>query len=89
MAGIAVLLKHHSRRVSSLPAEPLEAIVDDVTHCPAAFQLLAKSLLLPGFRLDGLGHIPMFEAPGRIIEVITDFLEQHSTPIRAADPPAS
>jgi hypothetical protein len=29
MAGIAVLLKHHSRRVSSLPAEPLEEGVDE------------------------------------------------------------
>jgi hypothetical protein len=29
MAGIAVLLKHHSRRVSSLPAEPPEEGVDE------------------------------------------------------------
>ncbi|BBU24016.1 alpha/beta fold hydrolase [Mycobacterium xenopi] len=33
--------------------------------------------------LEGLGHIPMFEAPGRITEVITDFLEEYSPPIRA------
>ncbi|MGA8251502.1 MAG: alpha/beta hydrolase [Mycobacterium sp.] len=26
--------------------------------------------------LDGVGHVPMFEAPGRVTEVITDFLEE-------------
>ena len=26
--------------------------------------------------LDGVGHIPMFEAPERVTEVITDFLER-------------
>ena len=26
--------------------------------------------------LDGVGHVPMYEAPGRITEVITDFLDQ-------------
>ena len=40
--------------------------------------------------LDGLGHIPMFEAPGRVTEAITGFLEEHSSPLRAVeDPPAS
>jgi pimeloyl-ACP methyl ester carboxylesterase len=45
--------------------------------------------------LDGLGHIPMFEAPELVTEVITGFLEQHSLdehgrPLRAVeDPPAS
>jgi hypothetical protein len=45
--------------------------------------------------LDGLGHIPMFEAPGRVTEAITAFLDQHildehSTTLRAVeDPPAS
>ena len=33
--------------------------------------------------LDGVGHIPMFEAPGRVTEVITGFLDEHSPPIRA------
>ena len=27
-------------------------------------------------RLDGVGHVPMFEAPGRITEVITAFLDE-------------
>jgi pimeloyl-ACP methyl ester carboxylesterase len=128
-----------SRRLATLPISgspdgvsetDLEAIVDDVAHCPAYFQLLVKSLLLPGLldlartavpahlvicekdrvfpgprshryfeaqlpvgtqitRLEGLGHIPMFEAPGRITEVISDFLAEHSPPVRAVDPTAS
>jgi pimeloyl-ACP methyl ester carboxylesterase len=128
-----------SRRLATLPISgspdgvserELSAIIDDVAHCPAYFQLLVKSLLLPGLveladtavpthlvlcekdrvvpprrfsrhftthlpastlvtTLDGLGHIPMFEAPGRITEVITDFLEQYSRPTRVVSPPAS
>jgi pimeloyl-ACP methyl ester carboxylesterase len=45
--------------------------------------------------LDGVGHIPMFEAPARVTEVITAFLDQHSLdqhssrPSRAVEPPAS
>jgi pimeloyl-ACP methyl ester carboxylesterase len=127
-----------SRRVATLPISgrpdavseaELEAIIDDVAHCPAAFQILVKSLLLPGLvelaetavpahlvicekdrvfpgprssryftthlpagtritRLDGLGHIPMFEAPEQITEVISDFLNEHSAPVRAVNPPA-
>jgi pimeloyl-ACP methyl ester carboxylesterase len=121
-----------SRRLATLPvsASPdgvsdseLEAIVDDVAHCPAYFQLLVKSALLPGLlelahtsvpahlvlcgkdrvfpgprshryfqaqlpagtrltELDGLGHIPMFEAPQRVADVITSFLDEHIPPIR-------
>ena len=36
--------------------------------------------------LDGLGHVPMFEAPGRITEAITDFLDQCTRPPQAVDP---
>ena len=96
----------------------LSAIIDDVAHCPAYFQLLVKATLLHGLRelaqnsvpahlvicekdriipaprfsrhftkhlpdenhqvtkLDGVGHVPMFEAPGRITEVITGFIEE-------------
>jgi pimeloyl-ACP methyl ester carboxylesterase len=121
-----------SRRLATLPvsASPdgvsdseLEAIVDDVAHCPAYFQLLVKSMLLPGLleladtsvpahlvlcgkdrvfpgprshryfqaqlpagtrltELDGVGHIPMFEAPERVADVITSFLDEHIPPIR-------
>jgi hypothetical protein len=39
--------------------------------------------------LDGVGHIPMFEAPGRITEVITDFLDEYSRPMRAVEPPGA
>jgi pimeloyl-ACP methyl ester carboxylesterase len=39
--------------------------------------------------LDGVGHIPMFEAPERVTEVITGFLDEYSSPVRAIDPPAS
>jgi pimeloyl-ACP methyl ester carboxylesterase len=39
--------------------------------------------------LDGVGHVPMFEAPARITEVITSFIEECCPHIRAVDPPAS
>jgi pimeloyl-ACP methyl ester carboxylesterase len=128
-----------SRRLATLPISgspdgvtdsQLEAIVDDVAHCPAYFQLLVKSLTQPGLlelaqtavpahlvlcekdrvfpgprshryfqaqlpagtritELDGVGHIPMFEAPDRVTEVITDFLDQHSQPVRAFDQPTA
>jgi pimeloyl-ACP methyl ester carboxylesterase len=31
-------------------------------------------------RLDGVGHIPMLEAPGRITELIADFVDGHTLP---------
>jgi pimeloyl-ACP methyl ester carboxylesterase len=37
-------------------------------------------------RLDGLGHIPMLEAPGIITELIADFVDAHTEPERAAPP---
>jgi hypothetical protein len=41
-------------------------------------------------RLAGLGHVPMLEAPGRVTEVIVDFLDQCTQPSRRAiDPSAS
>ena len=130
-----------TRRLATLPIsgtpdgvsdEQLVAIVDDVAHCPAYFQLLVKSLWNPGLlelaqtavpahlvlcqkdrvfpaprshryfqaqlpqgtritKLDGVGHIPMFEAPDRVTEVVKDFLDEHRADQhrRAADPPAS
>ena len=33
--------------------------------------------------LDGLGHIPMLEAPGRITEVIAEFVDRQSRPQQA------
>ncbi|RUP06497.1 MAG: alpha/beta hydrolase [Mycobacterium sp.] len=38
--------------------------------------------------LENVGHVPMFEAPGRVTEVILDFLEEVSPPVRAMEPPA-
>ena len=43
----------------------------------------------PVTTLDGVGHVPMFEAPGRITEVISDFIDDCSRPMRAVNPPAS
>ncbi|OHU95649.1 alpha/beta fold hydrolase [Mycobacterium talmoniae] len=137
LLGPRVLRLPWSRRLATLPisgppdgvSEPeLVAIIDDVTHCPAYFQLLIKTLLLPGLvelaqtavpahlvicekdrvfpgprshryfqaqlpagsqitTLDGLGHIPMFEAPGRVTETITEFLDRYVPGAEA--PPAS
>jgi pimeloyl-ACP methyl ester carboxylesterase len=128
-----------SRRLATLPVSgspegvtdaQLKAIVDDVAHCPAYFQLLAKALLQPGLlelaqtavpahlvlcgkdrvfpaprshryfqaqlpastritQIDGVGHIPMFEAPARVTEVIDTFIAEHSSQNQAIDPPAS
>ena len=96
-------------------------IIDDVTHCPAYYQLLVKSLLLPGLQelaegsapthlvicekdhvlphprftrhftkhlpeateithLDAVGHIPMFEAPQRVADLIVSFVDRYATP---------
>lgn len=96
----------------------LRDIINDVSHCPAYYQLLVKSLLLPGLmeltdtriptylvicekdrviphprftrhflrhipeitevvEVDGVGHIPMFEAPERIASLIIGFLDRH------------
>lgn len=112
------------RRIATLPVSgpadgpshpDLVNLLDDATHCTAYFQLLVKTLRLPGLRelasvavptqlvlcekdrvfptprgneylianlppdtqvlrLEGLGHIPMLEAPGRVTEVIADFV---------------
>ncbi|MEO3760688.1 alpha/beta hydrolase [Mycobacterium sp. B14F4] len=108
-----------------LSDEDLLVIIDDVTHCPAYYQLLLKALLLPGLlelaegsapthlvicekdrvlphprftrhftdhlpptteitHLDDVGHIPMFEAPRQIADVIVGFVDRYATP-----PPAT
>jgi pimeloyl-ACP methyl ester carboxylesterase len=38
--------------------------------------------------LEDVGHVPMFEAPGRVTEVILEFLEEVSPPVRVLEPPA-
>lgn len=137
--GPRVLSLPFSRRLATyaISASPngvteaqLRGCIDDVGHCPAYAQLVAKALLLHGLRelmenevpaqlvlcekdrilpaprfsrhftthlppdhelvtLDGVGHVPMFEAPGRITEVITAFIDRHTQPVRAIEPPAS
>jgi pimeloyl-ACP methyl ester carboxylesterase len=37
-------------------------------------------------RLPGLGHIPMLEAPGRVTELIAEFVDAHTEPEREAPP---
>ena len=45
---------------------------------------------LPGhadvIELAGVGHIPMLEAPGRVTEVIADFVDAHTEPQRQESP---
>jgi pimeloyl-ACP methyl ester carboxylesterase len=108
----------------------LQEIIDDVTHCPAYYQLLIKALLMPGlmeltetsvpthlvvcerdrvlphprfsnhFRkhipdiekvteLDGVGHIPMFEAPQRVTDLIVEWVDAHAPPVRQSEAGAS
>jgi pimeloyl-ACP methyl ester carboxylesterase len=136
--GDRVLRLPLSRRLATLPltATPdgiserqLSGVIDDAVHCPAYFQLLAKSLLDPGLlqladtavpvqlvlcekdrvvparrfnrhftsylppgtkttRLDGVGHVPMFEAPERVAEVISEFVDECGA-ARRQRPPAS
>jgi pimeloyl-ACP methyl ester carboxylesterase len=40
-------------------------------------------------KLDGVGHVPMFEAPERVTEVISEFIDECTRPAQAANPPAS
>ncbi|WP_299561645.1 alpha/beta hydrolase [uncultured Mycolicibacterium sp.] len=132
LLGPRVLRLPVTRRLAALPvaAGPeglddaaLAQIIDDVTHCPAYFQLLVKALLLPGLlelastdvpthlvicekdrvlphprftrhftaqlpadtvvtHLDGVGHIPMYEAPGRVADLIVGWLDRHRGPER-------
>jgi hypothetical protein len=35
--------------------------------------------------LDGVGHIPMFEAPERIADLIITWVDAHTAPVRQAD----
>jgi pimeloyl-ACP methyl ester carboxylesterase len=126
--GPRVLRLPLSRKLAYLPVsatadglsdEDLRQIIDDVSHCPAYYQLLLKSLTTPGLlemadgsapthlvicekdrvlphprftrhfttqlpkdthitHLDGVGHIPMFEAPRRVADLIIDFVDRYA-----------
>lgn len=128
--GPRVLNLPLSRKIAYLPVSAtadalseadLIDIIDDVSHCPAYYQLLVKSLTLPGLmelaegkspthlvicekdrvlphprftrhfttylpedtqitQLDGVGHIPMFEAPDRVADLILGFVDRYATP---------
>lgn len=106
---------------AGLTDEDVADIIDDVAHCPAYYQLLVKSLTMPGLleiaegttpthlvicekdrvlphprftrhftsqlpsdtkvtHLDGVGHIPMYEAPQRIADLIVEFVDGYAAP---------
>ncbi len=112
-----------SASAAGLSDADLREVIDDVTHCPAYYQLLIKALLLPGLMeladtgtpthlvvcerdrvlphprytkhflrhipdidrvttLHGVGHIPMFEAPQTVADLITAWVEEHRPPVR-------
>ncbi|ODQ89214.1 hydrolase [Mycolicibacterium flavescens] len=114
-----------SASADRLTDEHWHDIIDDVTHCPAYYQLLLKSLLLPGLlelteaatpthlvicekdrvlphprftrhftdhlpsdtrvtHLDGVGHIPMYEAPQQVADLIVEFVDGYAAPPREA-----
>lgn len=105
----------------------LAEIIDDVTHCPAYYQLLIRALLLPGLMqlaetslpthlvicekdrvlphprftkhflrhipdiskvtsLDNVGHIPMYEKPQLIADLIIAWVDEHSPRLRQVPP---
>lgn len=107
-----------SATAAGLSDADLREVIEDVTHCPAYYQLLLKALLLPGLMelaeshtptlmvvcerdrvlphprytkhflkhlpdvdrvtsLGTVGHIPMFEAPQLIADLIADWVDQH------------
>jgi pimeloyl-ACP methyl ester carboxylesterase len=108
-----------SATADGITNEDIVEIVDDVKHCSAYYQMLVKSLALPGLlelgktriptqlaicekdrvlptprytrqfteqlplntvitTLDGVGHVPMYEAPQRIADVITGFVDEYA-----------
>ncbi|HET9877302.1 MAG TPA: alpha/beta hydrolase [Mycobacterium sp.] len=76
---------------TTVPAHLVNCTKDRVVPAPR-FTRKFTTGLPPGLRvsvLDGVGHVPMFEAPGRVTEVITAFVDEFIPPIEAVDPPAS
>ena len=110
-----------SATADGLTKDDIVEIIDDVAHCSAYYQMLVKSLTLPGLlelaqtrtpthlvicekdrvlptprytrlftdhlpqntqvtTLDGVGHVPMYEAPQRIADVITGFVDEYAHP---------
>jgi pimeloyl-ACP methyl ester carboxylesterase len=76
---------------TTVPAHLVNCTKDRVVPAPR-FVRQFSAQLPPGLQvstLDGVGHIPMFEAPERVTQLITEFIDQYNAPIEAADPPAS
>ena len=53
-------------RRTACPTRTCADIIDDVSHCPAYYQLLVKSLTTAGPAGDGRGHVA--DAPGHLRE---------------------
>jgi pimeloyl-ACP methyl ester carboxylesterase len=91
---VKAALLHGLRELTqnSVPAQLVMCEKDRVIPSPR-FTRHFINHLPPGHKitqLEGVGHVPMFEAPGRVTEVITDFLEEHIKPApQVIDPPAS
>ncbi|MGV0635782.1 alpha/beta hydrolase [Mycolicibacillus trivialis] len=73
---------------TAVPAHLVNCAKDRVVPSPRFTKLFTGQV--PGLRvttLDGVGHVPMLEAPERVTEVITAFLDEHIPPLRAVDSP--
>lgn len=74
----------------ALTDEDILELIDDAAHCSAYYQMLVNWRVNRGVgstrsfsqvtKLDGVGHVPMYEAPQRIADVITDFVDQYAHP---------
>ena len=108
-----------SATADGLTKEDIVEIIDDVGHCSAYYQMLVKSLTLPGLlelaqtrtpthlvicekdrvlphprytrgfttaipdiaqitEFDGVGHIPMYETPDRVADIILGFVDKYA-----------
>jgi pimeloyl-ACP methyl ester carboxylesterase len=75
----------------SVPTQLVMCEKDRVVPSPR-FTRHFTTNLPEGYRvteLDDVGHVPMFEAPGRVTEVITEFIEECCPHLRTVNPPAS
>src|SRR5262249_39211922 len=83
---VKVALLHGLRELAenSVPSHLVVCEKDRVVPAPGFPRHFTTHLRgdLKVTELDNVGHVPMSEAPGRITEVITDFLEE----VQPADP---
>ncbi|ODR11145.1 hydrolase [Mycolicibacillus koreensis] len=72
---------------TNVPAHLVNCTKDRVVPSPRFTKLFTTGV--PGLQvstLEGMGHIPMLEAPGTVAETITGFLDQHVPPKQAENP---